>query len=75
MNAGAIDVKRAGFRSILEQREAVHKDGWNVATSQRREVGSTIYRSQQAATLRRQRELCLSIIKSKKGDQNSGHRG
>ena len=26
-------------------------------------------------TLRRQRELCISIIKSKKGDQNSGHRG
>ena len=38
VNKGAIDVKRAGFGSILEQREAVHKDGWNVATSQRRDV-------------------------------------
>ena len=53
MNAGAINVKRAGFGSILEQREVVHKDGWNVAKSQRRDVGSTIYRSQQAATSRR----------------------
>ena len=26
---------------ILEQKEAVHKNGWNVATSQRRDVGST----------------------------------
>ena len=38
VNTGAIDVKRAGFGSILEQREAVHKDGWNVAKSQRRDV-------------------------------------
>ena len=44
-------------------------------TTQRRDVGSTIYKSQQAATSGRQCELCLSIIKSKKGDQNSGHRG
>ena len=26
---------------VLEQQEAVHKDGWNVATSQRRDVEST----------------------------------
>ena len=31
----------AVFGSILVQREAVHKDGWNVATSQRRDVEST----------------------------------
>ena len=63
----------------------------NVVTSQRRDVGSTIYRSQQAATSRRpnvvtsqcrdvatsrrQHELCLSIIKSKKRDHNSRHQG
>ena len=29
------------LEAILEQQEAVHKDGWNVATSQRRDVGST----------------------------------
>ena len=38
VNTGAIDVKRAGFGSVLEHREAVYKDGWNVATSQRRDV-------------------------------------
>ena len=29
------------LEAILEQEEAVHKDGWNVTTSQRRDVGST----------------------------------
>ena len=29
------------LEAILEQQDAVHKDGWNVATSQRRDVGST----------------------------------
>ena len=53
VNTSAIDVKRAGFGSVLEQREAMHKDGWNVATSQRHDVGLTIYKSQQAATSRR----------------------
>ena len=38
VNAGAIGVKRAVFGSILEQRMKVHKDGWNVATFQRRYV-------------------------------------
>ena len=80
MNAGEIDVKRAGFGSMLEQREAVHKDGWNVVTSQRRDVGSTIYRSQQTSTSRcpnvamSARVLSL-IIKSKRGVQNSRQRG
>ena len=29
------------LEAILEQQEAVHKDGWNVTTSQRRDVEST----------------------------------
>ena len=29
------------LEAILEQKEAVHKDGCNVVTSQRRDVGST----------------------------------
>ena len=29
------------LEAILEQQKVVHKDGWNVATSQRRDVGST----------------------------------
>ena len=41
MNAGAIGVKKAVFGSILEQRMKLHKDGWNVVTPQRRDVGST----------------------------------
>ena len=36
-----MQAKRVVFGSILEQREAVHKDGWNVVTSQRHDVGST----------------------------------
>ena len=38
VNAGTIGAKRAVFGSILEQRMKVHKDGWNVATFQRRDV-------------------------------------
>ena len=38
VNAGAIGVKGAGFGSILEQRIKVHKNGWNVATFQSRDV-------------------------------------
>ena len=72
-----MQVKRAVFGSILEQRVAVHKDGCNVATPPRRDVPTSqrwvnIYRSQQAATSRRQREFCLSIIKSKKGTRIRG---
>ena len=29
------------LEAILEQHEAVHQDGWHVATSQRCDVGST----------------------------------
>ena len=38
VNAGAIGVKRVVFGSIMEQRMKVHKDGWNVATFQSRDV-------------------------------------
>ena len=75
-----MQVERAVFGSILEQRVEVHKAGWNVATFQRRDVGSTnieVNKRQRrnVSTSRRQRDFCLSIIKSKKGDQNSGNRG
>ena len=43
--------------AVLEQQKAVHKDGWNVATAQRRDV----------ATSPRQREFLLSIIKRQMG--------
>ena len=33
------------LEAILEQQKVVHKDGWNVATSQRRDVGSTNIKS------------------------------
>ena len=33
-----MQVKRAIFGSILKQRVEVHKEGWNVATLQRRDV-------------------------------------
>ena len=38
MNASEIGAKREVFGSSLEQRMKVHKDGWNVATFQRRDV-------------------------------------
>ena len=46
------------LEAILEQQEAVHKDGWNVATSPRRDVPTSRrwvnkYKSQQNATSRR----------------------
>ena len=51
----------------------------NVVTSQRRDVGSTkieVNKRQRRdiSTSRRQHKFYLSIIKSKKRDQNSGHR-
>ena len=36
-----LQVERVVFESILEQRVEMHKDGRNIATSQRRDVGST----------------------------------
>ena len=45
MNTGAIGVKREIFGSILEQRMKVHKDGWNVATFQCRDISAS-YSSQ-----------------------------
>ena len=72
-----LQAKRAVFGSILEQREAVYKDGWNVATSQRRDVESTYIevnkrQHRDVSTSRRQRELFLSIIKSKMGTRIEG---
>ena len=36
-----LQVERAVFGSILEQRVEVHKAGWNVATLQRRNVSAS----------------------------------
>ena len=36
-----MQVERAVFGSILEERVEVHKAGWNIATFQCRDVGST----------------------------------
>ena len=38
VHAGAMGAKRQLVEAMLEQHEAVHKDGWHVATSQRRDV-------------------------------------
>ena len=38
VHAGAMSVKRQLVEAMLEQHEAVHKDGWHVVTSQRRNV-------------------------------------
>ena len=90
-----MQAKRAVFGSILEQTVVVHKDGFNVATSprrdvptsrrphvvtsQRHDVGSTYIevnkrQRHDVSTSRRQREFCLSIIKSKKGTRIRGIR-
>ena len=69
-------MEREVFRIILEQREEEHKAGRNVTMYQHRNVGSTRRGSQKVtnvatpqrrdvATLRRQRDFCLNIIKSK----------
>ena len=63
MNAGANEVKRAKFGSKLEQWKAMHESGWNVATSPRRDVGSTNEKSHQAATSRR-----LNVATSQRRD-------
>ena len=41
VHAGAMGAKRQLVEAMLEQHETVHKDGWHVVTSQRRDVGST----------------------------------
>ena len=38
VHAGAMGAKRQLGGAMLEQHEAVHKDSWHVATSQRRDV-------------------------------------
>ena len=76
-----MQAKRVVFGSILEQRVAVHKDGWNVATSQRRDVATSlrrdvptsrcwvnIYRSQQAATSQRP-----NVVTSQRRDVSTGY--
>ena len=63
----------------------MHRASKNVATSQRRDVPTSrrpnvatsqrwVYKnkSQQAATSQRQRDFCLSIIKSKRGPEFEG---
>ena len=60
------------LEAILEQKEAGHKDGWNIATSQHRDVGSinlkvNKWQRRDVSTSRRQREFCLLTIKSKMG--------
>ena len=65
--------KRATFVSILEQREAVHKDGWNVATSQRHDVGSTYIevnkrQHRDVSTSRR-----LNVVTSQRRDINASY--
>ena len=55
------------LEAILKQKEAVHKDGWNVATSQRRDVGSTNIK----VNKRQHREVSansvFSSLKAKRG--------
>ena len=77
--------KRQLLEAILEQQEVVLKDGWNVATSQRRDVGSTNIKvnnrqrsdastSQRCdvPTSRHECEFCILIIKSKNGCRIGG---
>ena len=55
------------LEAILKQKEPVHKDGWNVATSQRRDVGSTNIK----ANKRQRRDVSTSSVfsslKAKRG--------
>ena len=63
----------------------VHKDGWNVATSPRRDAPTSqrwvnYYKSHQAATSRRLNVATSARVmplhhEKQKGDQNSRHRG
>ena len=65
-------MEREIFGSILEQRVEVHKAGWNVATSQRGDVGSTRIevnkrQCRDASTPRRQRDFAYPSLKAKRG--------
>ena len=60
-------MERAVFEIILEQREEEQKAGRNVATSSQREEKVNKW-----PTLRRQREFCLNIIKSKRTRNRGG---
>ena len=62
------------LEAILEQHEAVHKDGWHVATSPRRDVPTSrcwvnYYAGQQAATSRR-----LKVVTSQRHDVATSRR-
>ena len=63
VNAGANEVKRANFGSKLEQRKAVHENGWSVATSPRRDA--TTSRRPHVVTPQR-RDVGSTIIKVNK---------
>ena len=59
------------LEAILEQKEAVHKDGWNVVTSPRRDVPTSRrwvnqYKIQQSATSR-----CLNVATLRRRDVNA----
>ena len=78
VNAGADDVKRANCGSKLEQWRAMQESGCHVATSPRRDVGSTNteannQKRHDVATSRRQHEICTSSFKAPMV-QKSGHR-
>ena len=67
------------LEAILEQQEAVHKDGWNVATLSQHIKKSTsgnvaTLQRPDVPTLRRQPELFFSIIKRQRGTEFEGDR-
>ena len=68
-----LQAKRAVFGSILEQREDVHKDGWNVATSQRRDVPTS--RPPNVATSQRRdvESTYKEVNKRKRRDVNASY--
>ena len=69
-------MEQAVFGTILEPREEKHETGRNVATSQRRDVGSTLRRSQQVANVATPQRRDVSAISPSqslkaKRDENS----
>ena len=55
------------LEAILEQQEVVHKDGWNVVTSQRRDVGSTNIKVNKQQRRDVSASSVFSSLKAKKG--------
>ena len=76
-----LQAERVVFGSIMEQRIEVHKTGWNVATSQHRDVGSTIIEVNKRQRRNVSTSRHLNVVTSArffvspslkaKGDQNS----